>query len=125
MIRNEGGVELFPSVARAVAQAYASALQHNPHFRGGAVVINVSAVTASPSVIPKIQGYDPISATYYDILTGAAITGTGQTVLKVYPGLTVAANVAVSDFLPAQWRLIMTHGDTDSITYTASFLGEL
>ncbi|MCH8067844.1 MAG: hypothetical protein IID16_01025 [Candidatus Marinimicrobia bacterium] len=90
----------------------------NSQQRGCHVIIDVTAINASPSVIPKIQGKDSVSGKYYDLLTGTAITGTGTTVLKVYPGITVATNVSVSDILPVKFRILMTHGNADSITYS-------
>ena len=74
--------------------------------------------TATISVTPKIQGKDNINGVYYDILTGATITAAGTAVLKVYPGITPSANVAVSDILPRYMRLVMTHGDTVNATYS-------
>lgn len=84
------------------------------------VIIDVTAVTATPSVVFKIQGKDPLSGKYYDLLTSAAIASTGTTVLKLFPSATAATNLAVNDFLPKVWRVLATHADTDSITYTVS-----
>ncbi len=88
--------------------------------RGLHLIIDVTAVTATPSVVPKIQGKDPISGKYYDLITGAAITATGTTVLKVFPSATAATNLAVNDFLPAVFRVVMTHGNANSATYSIS-----
>ena len=82
------------------------------------VIINVTASAATPSVVPTIDGFDPLSATWYNLLTGAAITGTGATVLRVHPDLVAAANLTAQDFLPETYRVVMTHADADSITYT-------
>lgn len=90
----------------------------NYNARGLHLVINVSAVTATPSVTFTIQGKDEVSGSYYTVLASAAITGTGTTVLKVYPGLTAAANTVANDVLPRTWRLLATHADADSITYS-------
>lgn len=109
---------VFASAART-ATANSSDLP-NSDSRGAHIVIDVSAVSATPSVTFKVQGKDPLSGSYYDILTSAAITATGTTVLKVYPGITAAANVAVSDVLPQVWRVRAEHGDADSITYSVS-----
>lgn len=86
--------------------------------RGVFVVIDVSAVAATPSVVFTIQGYDPASASWYTILASAAITGTGQTILRVHPELTAAANLVAKDVLPRQWRVNATHADADSITFS-------
>ena len=92
----------------------------NIHHKGAHVVVDVTAVTATPSVVPSIEGKDPTSGKYYTLLTGAAITATGTTVLKIYPGIATVANGAASDVLPRVWRVTMTHADTDSITYSVA-----
>ncbi|HUR55799.1 MAG TPA: hypothetical protein VMZ71_16800 [Gemmataceae bacterium] len=92
----------------------------NPGWRGLVVVIDVTAITATPSVVFTIQGYDPLSGKYYTILASAAIVGTGTVVLRVFPGAAAVANLVVNDVLPSHWRVIAVHGDADSITYTVS-----
>lgn len=89
-------------------------------YKGIHLVIDVTAVTATPSVVPKIEGVDSVSGAVYTLLTGAAITATGTTVLKVYPGIAVSANVSASDVLPETIKVTLTHGDADSITYTVA-----
>lgn len=89
----------------------------------GLFFINVTAVTATPSVVFTIAGLDPISSTAYTILASAAITGTGLTVLRVSPQLTAAANTIAKDLLPSAILVTATHADADSITYSMSFLG--
>lgn len=90
----------------------------NTGARGLHLVIDVTAVALTPSVVFTIQGKDAISGKYYTLLASAAITATGTTVLRVYPGLTAAANTVANDVLPRTWRLLFTHADTDSITYS-------
>lgn len=94
--------------------------QNNYNWRGAHIIINVTSITATPSVVPTIEGRDPISGTYYTLLTGVAITATGLTVLKIYPGITALANGSTNDILPRYWRVTMTHGDADSITYSVA-----
>jgi hypothetical protein len=121
---------LQPGIANCSGTIFASAARTatvngddilNDDARGVVVVIDCTAIAASPSVVFTIQGKDEVSGKYYTILASAAITGTGTTVLRVYPGLTASANVTVSDVLPHTWRVIATHGDADSITYTVGF----
>jgi hypothetical protein len=81
-------------------------------------VINITAVTSSPSVTFTIQGKDPASGTYYTILASSAQTGAGQVILRVHPDLTASANAVAKDMMPAVWRVTATHGNTDSMTYT-------
>ncbi len=87
---------------------------------GLVVVVNVTASSATPSVVFTIDAKDSVSGAFYTLLTSAAITGTGTTALKIHPDLTVATNVAASDLLLQETRITATHGDTDSITYTVS-----
>lgn len=90
----------------------------------GLFFIDVTAVTATPSVVFTIAGVSPTDAsTEYTILTSAAITATGLTVLRVSPHLTAAANTIAKDILPAAIKVTATHADTDSITYEVRFVG--
>lgn len=111
---------LLESVARAAAVAVATDDQKNTEYHGLHLVIDVTAVTATPSVVPKIQGKDRVSGKYYDLLVGAAITAEGTTVLKVFPGASPVANAVANDHLPRVWRVVLTHADTDSITYSVA-----
>lgn len=112
---------LFDSAARTATATTAD--QYDPNAEGGHFIINVTAFSATPQVTPKIQGKGPLG-TYYDVLVGTTITdvtvGTppATVVLKIGPGITPVANLAAADYLPDTWRLVMTHGDTDSITYS-------
>ena len=90
----------------------------NMRHRGLHLVIDATALAATPSVVFTIQGYSPLGDDYYTILASAAIVGTGTTVLRVYPGLTNAANTVANDNLPALWRVSAVAGDADSLTYS-------
>ncbi len=81
---------------------------------------NSTAITASPSIVVTVDMYDSLSNSYSTLLTSAAITSATTVVLKLGPGLTAAANVAVLDYLPDQVRVTCTHGDADSITYSVA-----
>ena len=109
-------ITVYASTARTATPTATD--QTNVGGRGLHLVINVTAVSATPSVVFTIEGKDELSDAYYTLLTSAAITGTGTTTLKVYPGLTAAANTVASDILPRTWRVSATHADSDSITYS-------
>src|ERR1043165_4748093 len=112
--------EIFPSAARTATVS--SGWFTNPDgFRGLHVTIDCTAIVSSPSVTFTIQGLDRTSGKVYTILAGAASTGTGTTVLRVYPGLTASANVTANDVLPRDWRVTATHGNGNSITYSVGF----
>ncbi len=89
----------------------------------GLFFINVSAVSATPSVTFTISGVSPAGDSTYTILASAAITGTGLTVLRVSPHLTAAANTIAKDILPSAIKVTATHADADSITYEMRFVG--
>jgi len=92
----------------------------NRNAKGCHIILDVTSVTATPSIVVTIQGKDNLSGKYYTILSGSAVTGTGTTVYKIYPGITASANVSASDVLPGVWRVSVSHADTDSITYSVS-----
>ena len=111
-------ITVFSSAPRTVTEN--SADLDNPYGRGAVLVIDVTAASATPSVVFTVKGKSALGSDYYTILASAAITGTGQTVLRIYPGLTASANVTASDVLPRTWRVEAAHADTDSITYSVS-----
>jgi hypothetical protein len=121
LAQNSGGT-LIPSAAYTATVT--SGDQDNTQFRGVHVVINVSSYT-NGNFTPKIQGKDPASGTYYDILVGPAISATGATVLKVYPGIGSAANGAAQDILPKTWRVTVIGASTPSATLSVGFFYEL
>lgn len=106
----------FASGARTAASVVTSDYT-NTGWRGVQIYIKTTAFT-SGTYTPKIQGKDSVSGDYYDILTGAAIAGTGNVTLTVYPGMTAAANVAASAPLPATWRVQMVGAASPSMTFS-------
>jgi hypothetical protein len=118
VMRQTPPVTVYASAART-ATPTAVTVGCGPN-RGLHLVIDVTAITASPSVVPTIDGYDPLSGIYYNLLTGSAITGTGTTILKIYPGIATVANGAASDVVPETIRITMTHADADSISYSVA-----
>ncbi len=115
---NENPIVL-ASAARTATVDSATFLNENA--RGAHFVVNVTAVTATPSIVVKIQGQDPANLTeFYDILVSNAITTIGRRIFKVYPGINSVSNAATSDILPWGWRVRVEHDDTDSITYSVA-----
>lgn len=107
---------LLASAARVADVNTADQVNHGA--RGVHVIIDVTLDPASASFTPTIQGKDPLSGKYYDLLVGNAITATGTTVLKIYPGIVALANAAANDILPRDWRVKLVHVDGDTITYS-------
>lgn len=90
----------------------------NAHHRGARVHINATAAADTPSVVFTVQGKDPVTGDYYDLLASAAVTGAGDTYLLIYPGATVTANVSANAVLPPHWRVKAVAADADSLTYS-------
>lgn len=114
-----GGLTVLPSAART-----ATPDSFEYEVQGGAsgliLVIDVTAIVTTPSITVTIAGVDRVSGKTYTILASAAIVAVGTTVLKVGPGLPVAANVSANDFLPPVFRVTVTHGNANSITYSVA-----
>lgn len=111
-------VRVYESAARTATPTAAGI--DAAYARGVHVVVDVTAVSATPLVVPTIDGYDTLSGKWFNLLTGSAITATGTTVLKVYPGIAAVANAAASDVIPNRIRVVMTHADADSATYSVA-----
>ena len=86
------------------------------------LVIEVTAASATPSVVVTVDGIDQVSGAAYNLLTSAAITGVSTNVLKIHPDILAVTNIAAGDMLPEQTRVTMTHADGDSITYSVGMM---
>lgn len=96
-----------------------SADQYNPGARGGHIITTVSSFVTGTFTV-NIQGKDPVSLGYYNILTSPGIVSTGTTVMKVYPGIGTIVNGAASDILPYIWRVQLTASTSPTPTMTLS-----
>lgn len=95
-----------------------SADQKNRNATGLHLIIDVTAVPGVDTVTFVIKGKDPLSGKYYTVLSGSAISATGTTVLKMFPGFTNVANSVANDVLPADWRVEVTHSAATNFTYS-------
>lgn len=77
------------------------------------VIINITTLTGTtPTATFTVQGKDEASGTYYTLLASTVLNATGQTVLRIGPGLTAAANLVANDIIPKTFRVILTTGGT-------------
>lgn len=121
MIANrEISVATLTAAAAGVTGNDMDASQHS----GILLFVHISAITGtSPTLTVTIQGKAPGSGQYYTILASAALNATGLTVLRIYPGLTAAANLTANDILPASYRVVTAiGGTTPAVTATISAL---
>jgi hypothetical protein len=94
-------------------------------------VIDVSAITGTPSVVFTVEG-----VTYptgpggrevtWTLLASAAVVAANDedapTVLQIDPRIASAANSKAEALLPDRVRVVATHADGDSITYSVIFI---
>jgi hypothetical protein len=120
-------VILLPSAARTATPTFAldqtgdyGPLTNHQRFRGAHIILDVTAIAATPSITVDFEGYDYGSDTWYNIGTGAAVTSVSTTVYKIHPDLTAQANLVFKDGIPYLWRATVTHADADSITYSVA-----
>lgn len=114
-VRNNTDITVLASAARTATLNSGDLTNYNG--RGLHVVVDVTNA-GTGSITITIQGKDALSGQYYTLLTGAAVTTVSTNVYKVYPGLTAAANAVASDILPRTYRILMTHNNANSITYS-------
>jgi hypothetical protein len=115
-------VVLLPSQARtattnSATQSNTAAATFIP--RGAHFILDVTAISLTPSIILSIQGFEGSEAAkFYDLLVSLPITTTGTYVYKIYPGIIALPNASASDLIPDQWRATTTHANADSMTYS-------
>lgn len=105
---------LLPSAARTATQTTADQRNDGSFLR---IRTNVTAVSGSFSIVPKVQRKNP-DGTYTDVLTDAAITTVSESVLEIGPGLPVTANASANALVGGPYRVVVTHGTADSGTYS-------
>ncbi len=106
---------ILPSQART---ASTSDLKQNPTARSGHFIIDITAITGSPSITIDIEAEDIASGKFYPLLTSNALSTVGTTILKIGPGYVPVPNLTAADNLPFQIRVSVTNANADSITYS-------
>lgn len=116
--RQRGNEEVTALVSAARTATTSSGTLQNYNGLGVSVVVDVTAVSGAASITASIDALDAVSGKWVTILASAAITTVSTTRLRVYPGLSAAANLKADDLLPRRWRVNVTHSTADSITYS-------
>ncbi len=111
-------VTVLASGARTATSTTEILKKSGDNAKGLVLNIETTVDPAAASVVPTVDRYDEVSDTWINVLTAAAITAVGTITLKIGVGITAAANLAVNDFVYDKMRLVMTHADGDSITYS-------
>lgn len=113
--RNNMEVTVLASAARTTLQDSADLVNYNA--RGVVICVDITVYTAGNLTI-TVQEKSTLSGKYNTILTSAALAAAATTFLTIYPGVTVAANVAVSAPLTRIFKVHVAVGDATSITYS-------
>jgi len=113
-----GGVALATAIRTATTVNSADFRQSG--CNGGHFVINIGTATAGTYTF-HIQGKDPASGAYYDILVSSALGSTGTTVLRVHPNLTTSTNLIANDLLPPVFRVQAAGAASQNMTFSVGF----
>lgn len=113
-----GGIERTATPTVGVDPADMRALTNIPRFKGAHILFDVTDVNTTPSVVLTADGWDFGSSSWYNILTGLAVTTAVFNIYKIHPDLTAVANLVAKDGIPYLWRVVLTHADAEGITYS-------
>lgn len=103
-IYNQDGIVLLASAA--ITANGNTDIQANSFYRGIKVYIAPGSFGSGASAITvSIAGFDPVSKSFFTMLTSASLTASTFAVLSVYPGVTASSNVSISDVLPRSWHV--------------------
>ncbi|MEU2790369.1 hypothetical protein [Streptomyces sp. NPDC007100] len=111
---------MLPSAARTLAPNFQEfeVAGRGYGYRALYLVIDVTAITASPGITVTVTGVARLSSKTFTVFAPASLVTTGTVTLRAGPGLTPAMNLTMDDFLPPVFRVSMTHAVTDSTTYS-------
>jgi hypothetical protein len=70
------------------------------------------------SVTVTINGKDPTSGKYYQLLAGAAVTSVSTNVYRVGVGLTASANAVANYGVPKTIQIVVTANNANPVTYS-------
>ena len=114
----------FVSAARTATATSDDLKNHNYTYLTIFVDATVEADTAS--VTPSVQIKEIEGGAYFTIWTAAAaIEAVGQTAYQLGPGLLTSVDEDWTDtgnvVIPRTFRIVMTHADSDALTYSVTY----
>lgn len=108
---NEGIQVAEPSTR---TETFTSTEFENYGHKGIHIILDVTDLHAdTPSITLALQGQDPVSEKWYDLITGSAVDTVSTTVYRMFPG-----SDDTNDQLTFKWRVVVTHADTKDISYS-------
>lgn len=116
--RNNVDVTLLASAARTTTQTSADITTYNL----GAITVTLDmTVVGTGSVTLSIDGKDPASGKYYNLLTGGLVITNSTNVYFVDPTIAGAANVNAQRRLPRIIRIVVTANNANAATYSVGY----
>lgn len=111
------------SLALALSGASSSVTGQDVANQSGIGLTATCDVTAiagtAPTVVFTVEGKDPISGKYRTLIESASVSSVSTVVMRVYPGIAVAANVTANDVISGTIRVRATIAGTGpSVTAT-------
>lgn len=109
-----GALALNSAGASPINAAIQNAMPNGQVARGIKLKIYISGAPTgtSPTMTVTIQGVDSVTGQKWTLLASAALNSSGFTVLTVYPGAAVTANLSANDELPANANINVAFGGT-------------
>ncbi len=116
---------VYASVARTATPAAAEFVCADPAIKGILILVNVTALAATPSVVPTLKVMNRTVGSWVAFHAFTAITnvtGTGLYVFFIYPNMPDLSLGDVCEELagpiPTHFQFSLVHADTDSMTYS-------
>jgi hypothetical protein len=84
------------------------------------LIVDITAITATGTVTVTVFGIDPASGKLFQVIASAALGAVATTKLQIGPGLTAAANLVVSDFVPYYYGIQVVVAVAQPMTFSLS-----
>lgn len=113
--------EVFPSAAYTATQT-SPEIENTYGYRGFMLFVDVTADPAAASIVFTVETEMARAGDWATILTTAAVNSVSENVYMVYAGGPNVSNVSTGFHPGRRVRVVATHSDGDSITYSAELL---
>lgn len=117
--RSNEAVTLLASASRTTTQTSADLINYNG--LSALDIILDATVIGTGSITISINGKDPASGKYYNILTGAAVVTNSTNRYRVNPHLAAVTNSIAQDILPRVFQIVVTANNANAVTYSVGY----
>lgn len=84
------------------------------------VVLDMTTFVTAASLTLSIDAWDAAKGGYYQLIASTVLSANGQKRLIVGPSVPTAANISQTAIVPMRYRVVVTHGNGNSHTYSVS-----